>query len=75
MAASATTTMESEQEPKQDIEALSNSSQIGERFKGRNDEKEETIRANPISLSPPPNGGTLAWLQVLGCFFLWFGSL
>jgi hypothetical protein len=24
---------------------------------------------------PPPNGGTLAWLQVLGSFCLWFATL
>ena len=25
--------------------------------------------------SPPPDGGTLAWLQVLGSFFLWMSTL
>jgi hypothetical protein len=24
---------------------------------------------------PPPNGGTLAWLQVLGSFCLWIATL
>ena len=29
----------------------------------------------PTSFPPPPNGGTLAWLQVLGTFFLWMDTL
>lgn len=24
--------------------------------------------------SQPPNGGLLAWLQILGSFFLWFNT-
>lgn len=27
-----------------------------------------------IEGSEPPNGGLLAWLQVLGAFFLWFNT-
>lgn len=31
----------------------------------------------PITQPPsaPPDGGTVAWLQVVGAFFLWFGTL
>ncbi|KAJ6279434.1 major facilitator superfamily domain-containing protein [Bipolaris maydis] len=29
---------------------------------------------NPNAVPPPPNGGTLAWLQVLGGFFLTFNA-
>jgi hypothetical protein len=31
-----------------------------------------TSASEPV---PPPNGGTLAWLQVLGSFFLWAATL
>jgi hypothetical protein len=67
--------MDSEQEQKTDIEALSNSSQLDATIKAEENENEKNITPNAPLLSPPPNGGTMAWLQVLGCFFLWFGSL
>jgi hypothetical protein len=37
---------------------------------------EAAVAVSPAVIhSPPPNGGTVAWLQVLGTFFLWFASL
>lgn len=33
-----------------------------------------TVAATPAPPPPPPNGGTRAWLQVLGAFFLNFNT-
>lgn len=38
-------------------------------------EKDAATRpSQPLTPSPPPNGGLLAWLQVFGSFFLWFST-
>lgn len=38
------------------------------------DAKPQTTVAQPSDIDPPPNGGTVAWLQVLGSFFLFWNS-
>ncbi|KAJ5680021.1 hypothetical protein N7536_011160 [Penicillium majusculum] len=37
-------------------------------------EAQERAPEQPITPSPPPNGGVVAWLQVAGAFFLFFNS-
>lgn len=37
-------------------------------------EAQELTPEQPITPSPPPNGGVVAWLQVAGAFFLFFNS-
>jgi hypothetical protein len=32
------------------------------------------LPSEPISVGDPPNGGLVAWLQVVGAFFLFFNS-
>lgn len=35
---------------------------------------EKQIPGKPDAPAPPPNGGSIAWLQVAGAFFMFFNS-
>jgi hypothetical protein len=64
--------------PKLDSDMLHNSGTDHDHEKPEGDIEQvlaQEARENAPIQAPPPNGGTVAWLQVLGTFFLWFASL
>lgn len=58
-----------------DREALFKNTSLPLPIPGTEDhESKELTPEQSITPVPPPNGGSLAWLQVAGAFFLFFNS-